>query len=285
MVPIEAMKNKICILISMLTVGAVASTLLEETFETSTIGSISGQNSWVLESGTGDVQTNKVNSGAQALKIQSGSVSHALSSTESEVWTRFQVFVEDAPDTDPVVTAANTSVAFFINTNLTLTVYSNTTPVALSESVATNAWTRFDVYCDYSNMTWNLSMNGTTVSAGLPLYSSNAQVEEVLIANNSTSPVYIDEINILDQELTTDSPDIDSDGIPDWWGTKIFWKHHGLLTNHRYRKRNALLPRCIYCRPKSGYRTNPSLQPHQASTASHGSQNPADSMMCCGLQA
>jgi len=105
MVPVEAMKNKICILISMLAVGAVASTLLEETFETSSIGSISGQNNWVLDSGTGDVQTNKVNSGAQALKIQNGSVSHALSTTESEVWTRFQVFVESAPDTDPVVTA------------------------------------------------------------------------------------------------------------------------------------------------------------------------------------
>lgn len=222
MVSVKTMKNKICILISMLAAGAVASTLLEETFETSSVGSISGQNNWVLNSGTGDVQTNQVNSGAQALKIQNGSVSHNLSSTESEVWTRFQVFVEGAPDTNPVVTSANTSVAFFVNTNLTLTVYSNTTPVVLSQPVATNAWTRFDVYCDYSNMTWNLSMNGTTVSAGLPLYSSNTQIGEVQIANNSSSPVYIDEINILDQELTTDPPDIDSDGIPDWWEQKYF---------------------------------------------------------------
>lgn len=222
MILIKVMKNKIFVLISTIAIGANASTLLLETFETSSLGSISGQDNWVLDSGTGDVQTTEVNSGAQALKIQNGSVSHAISTTESEVWARFQVFVEDAPDTDPVVTAANTSVAFFVNTNLTLTVYSNTTPIELSAPVATNAWTRFDVYCDYSNLTWNLSMNGTNVSAGLPLYSSNQQIEEVLIANNSASPVYIDDLNILDQELTTDSPDIDSDGIPDWWEQKYF---------------------------------------------------------------
>jgi hypothetical protein len=207
----------------------MGSTLLLEPFEAVSTGSIHGQNDWVLDSGTATVQTNEVNGGVQSLEIQNGSVSHALASDQSSIWTRFQVFLTEAPETDPTVTAANTSVAFFVNTNLTLTVYSNTTPVELSAPVATNVWTRFDVFCDYEAMTWNLSMNGTTVAAGLPLYSDNQQIEEVLIANNSAASVFVDDINILDEELTSDSPDADTDSIPDWWEQKYFGSITGCL--------------------------------------------------------
>jgi hypothetical protein len=204
----------------MLAAYAGASTLLQESFESATPGSISGQNNWVLESGTGDVQTSEVYAGSQALKVQNGSVSHSLSNDKSAIWTRFQAFVTGAPETNPTVTAGNTSVAFFVNTNLTLTVYSNTTPVELDVPVATNVWTRFDVYCDYESMTWNLSMNGTTVSAALPLYSDNQEIEEVLIANNSSDSVYVDDIEVVNEELAAQAPDIDNDGVPDWWEQK-----------------------------------------------------------------
>jgi hypothetical protein len=222
------MKKYTALLVSLTALSAGASVLLQETFETLTPGSIGGQGSWVLESGTGDVQTSQVYAGSQALQVQSGSVSHSLTNSESAIWTRFQAFITGAPDTNPTVTAGNTSVAFFVNTNLTLTVYSNTTPVELSVPVATNAWTRFDVYCDYSNMTWNLSMNGTTVSAGLPLYSDNQQIEEVLIANNSSDMVYVDDLEILNEELAALAPDFDDDGLPDWWEQKYSTSITGL---------------------------------------------------------
>ncbi len=212
--------KKLIALFSLGILSAGASTLLQETFDTLTPGSISGQGSWVLESGTGDVQTAKVYSPSQALQIQSGSVSHSLTNSESAIWTRFQAFVTGAPETNPTVTAGNTSVAFFVNTNLTLTVYSNTTPIELSVPVATNVWTRFDVYCDYEDMIWNLSMNGTTVASALPLYSDNQQIEEVLIANNSSDAVYVDDLEILNEELAVLAPDDDDDGLPDWWELK-----------------------------------------------------------------
>ena len=223
------MKTIAFVLFALVALSANASTLLLDTFESAAPGSIDGQNSWILESGTANVQTAQAHNGTNALNISNGSVSHALTSERSSIWTRFQVFVTGAPTANPAVTAGNTSVAFFVNTNLTLTVYSNTTPVVLSTPVATNVWTRFDVYCDYEDLTWDLSMNGTNVSAGLPLYSSNQQAEEVLIANNSSDSVYVDDIEILDEEMVALAPDGDNDGMPDWWEQKYGSSITGLL--------------------------------------------------------
>jgi hypothetical protein len=214
------MKKVMTIICSALAGYACASTLLLEDFEGAAVGSIAGHNNWILEYGTADVQTAETFAGAQALRVQNGSVSHSLTNNGNAVWTRFQAFVSAAPEANPVVTAGNTSVAFFVNTNLTLTVYSNTVPVELDVPVATGVWTRFDVYCDYETMTWNLSMNGNTVSAALPLYSDNQQIEEVLIANNSSVSVFVDDLEIASTEITAQAPDADSDGIPDWWEQK-----------------------------------------------------------------
>ncbi|QHI69222.1 hypothetical protein [Tichowtungia aerotolerans] len=222
------MKTTVCLLFSVLAAYAGASTLLSESFETLATGSVGGQNNWVLESGTGDVQTSQTFSGTQALEVQNGSVSHSLTNSQNAIWTRFQAFITSAPDTNPTVTSGNTSVAFFVNTNLTLTVYSNTTPVEINAPVATNVWTRFDVYCDYETMTWNLSMNGTTVAAALPLFSDNQEIEEVLIANNSSDSVFVDDLEIANTEIAAQAPDADRDGIPDWWELKYSSSISGL---------------------------------------------------------
>ncbi len=216
------MMIKCALVILMLASCVDASTLLLESFEQVNTGSVNGQNNWVVESGVGDVQTSEVFDGAQALEVLSGSVSHSLTNSKSTIWIRFEVFITGAPDENPVVTDGSTSVAFFVNTNLNLTVYSNTTPVELAVPVATNVWHRFDVYCDYESMIWNLSMDGTTVAAGLPLYSDSTVIERVQISNNSSDSVYVDDLQIQDEEMTAQAPDSDSDGIPDWWEQKYF---------------------------------------------------------------
>ncbi len=215
------MRRIICVL-CLFALCAGASAMLAESFETVALGSVDGQNAWVLESGSGDVQTNEVYAGEQALEVRNGSVAHSLTNSESAIWTRFQVFITGAPDANPTVDSANISVAFFVNTNLTLTVYSNTVPVELAVPVATNAWTRFAVYSDYESMTWNLSMNGISVAAGLPLYSDNTEIEEVQISNNSAESIYVDDIDIRNEEMTAQAPDFDDDGMPDWWEQKYF---------------------------------------------------------------
>ena len=118
-------------------------------------------------------------------------------------------------------------VAFYIDTNQHLVVSSNTTPLTLSVVIPTNAWTRFDVYCDYDALTWNLSVNKSNVVAGLPMGSHTRQLTSVQIQNASASAVYIDDLVVVDLEPVKDRIDIDDDMIPDWWEQKYF----GGITN------------------------------------------------------
>ncbi len=197
-----------------------------ETFEAAdgvATGTIHGQNGWVLSGDTADVQTTVVQAGTQALQIQNAQVFHDLSSSNSALWLHFQARCEAAPTANPSVTDANTSLAFFVNTNLNLVVFSNTVPVELAVQMPTDDWTRFDIYCDYDDQYWDLSMDGVNVAAGLPLYSTNNQVGSMIIGNEGSSPVYIDQIDIADTEQTAGGlPDSDSDEIPDWWEQKYF---------------------------------------------------------------
>ena len=192
-----------------------------ETFNGLTEGSLDNQNGWVVQTGVAVVQTNVVLSG-KALELTGASVSQNLSNSNSLLWITFWAKSDSLPTQNPVVSNANTSVAFYINTNGNLVVYSNTAPVTLSTIISTNIWTRFDVYCDYDDQTWNLSVNKTNVVAGLPLYSANRQLDSILFQNESESAVYIDEIAVADVEPTTDPVDADGDNIPDWWEQKHF---------------------------------------------------------------
>lgn len=226
MIQMVVMKKITPILLFLVALQATASIpLLQETFEVANdvnLGSIHSQNGWVLNSGTADVQTDTFLAGEQAVEIQNGEISHDLSSSNSAVWVRFQAHVTAAPDVNPTAPTDNASVAFFVNTNLNLTVYSNTIPIEIVVAIATDAWTQFDVYCDYSAQTWDLSMNGSSVIAGLPLYSTNQQPASVLIANNSPAAVYLDDLTITDFEMVTGAPDSDTDGLPDWWEQKYY---------------------------------------------------------------
>ena len=219
------MKNLIQIFCFASLLSATASQLpFLETFEDGVVtGTIDGQNGWVLDGDTADVQTAVVQTGSQALQIQDAEVVHDLSSSNSALWLHFQVRCEEAPSANPTITDANTSLAFFVNTNRNLVVYNNTVPVELAVQMPLNDWTRFDIYCDYDDQYWDLSMDGTNIAAGLSLYSTNNQVGSMVIGNEGSSPVYIDQIDVADTEQTAGGlPDSDDDEIPDWWEQKNF---------------------------------------------------------------
>ena len=192
-----------------------------ETFDALDEGSLDAQNSWTVQRGTATVQTNVVHAG-KAVELVDASVSHALSSDNRSFWTTFWARCDQTPDDNPAMTNANASVAFFISDTRKLVVYSNAVPVELDVTVASNVWTRFDVYCDYDTMTWDLSMNKSNVAAGLPLSSIYQRAASVEIQNASDFPAYVDDLLIVDQEPVQDPIDSDGDSIPDWWEQKYF---------------------------------------------------------------
>lgn len=223
------MKNCILFLSALISLSVTASPLpFSETFDTLNQGSIDSQNEWVKLSGTADIQTNAAAGGLQSLEMRNAQITHALSNSTSSVWVRFQARITAKPEANPSFTGTNASVVFFINTNLNLVVYSNQTAVTLTHAVQTNTWTRFDIYCDYQNLKWMLSVNGTNVAANLPLASTNRQMESVLFSNNSTNAVYVDELAVQETEPSTAAEiDTDGDSIPDWWEQRYF----GGITN------------------------------------------------------
>ena len=183
-------------------------------------GAINGQNGWVATGGTADVQSAVVQAGTQALQIQNAEVSRRLSNEGSALWLHFQARCASAPDTVPTSFGENTCLAFFVNTNLNLVVYSNAVPVELASQMPLDEWVRFDIYCDYDDMHWDLGMNGLNVAAGLPLHSNQDPGGKVFIGNENVSSIYVDEIDIAEMEQVGEVPDSDGDGIPDWWEQK-----------------------------------------------------------------
>ncbi len=198
-----------------------------ETFDLLTDGTLDEQNGWAVQGGSAVVQSSVVQNGSKAAELTNTSVSRELSSSNSMLWATFWAYCDGAADNIPAVTDEDASVVFYINTNLHLVAYSNTVPLTLETVIPTNVWTRFDVYCDYDNMTWDLSVNKANVAAGLSLYSTNRYLASLLIQNGSASPVYMDEFSIVDQEPVTDMIDGDGDSMPDWWEHKYF----GGITN------------------------------------------------------
>lgn len=225
--------SKYCLLILVsLVLSARASVLpFSENFDELPAGSIDTKNGWVSLSGTNNIQSNVTAGGSQALGIEYGIVQHALSNTSNgtSVWVSFQARITAAPSVDPSVTKANTSVAFFVNTNLNLVVLDGTNAVELSKKMQTNVWTRFDVYCDYKTKTWRLNIDRTNVAANLSLCSGNPEIESLSIANESSAVAYIDELVVE----TTD--DTNNNGIPDWWEQCYFGgttnAPRGIVTN------------------------------------------------------
>ncbi|AKJ65272.1 hypothetical protein [Kiritimatiella glycovorans] len=206
--------------------GAAAATILDETFEPAggmTNGPVHGQGGWIAtNSGIAEVQSTVSAGGSQALRIEDSSAAHALSSAGSTLWLRFHARIDTLPADHAGVTDANTSAAFFVDTNRCLVVYSNTTPLKLDARMPLGEWTRFDLFCDYEDLIWNLSMNGTNIAAGLPLYSSHRHVDALRVGSENGGSLYVDNINVSDrQRAPADAPDRDGDGLPDWWEQKF----------------------------------------------------------------
>ena len=210
----------LCTLLAVLSAHAAPMPFIE-TFDELAEGSLDTQNGWTVLQGTATVQTNIAHEG-KAVELNGAAITHPLSSTRRSFWTTFQARIDETPEDNPPMANTNASVAFFISNTRKLVVYSNAVPVELDITIPTNAWTRFDVHCDYDDLFWNLSVNQTNVVAGLPLSSEFRQAVSVDLQHFSPYPAYADDLAVVDEEPVADPVDSDGDALPDWWEQKHF---------------------------------------------------------------
>jgi hypothetical protein len=126
--------------------------------------------------------------------------------------------VSAAPTETPQTPDTN-DINILVNTNLHLIVYSNSIPLELDATMPLHQWVTFDIYCNSNTSQWTLSLDGTTVTGNLICTALQKQVKAFEFSSQSSSPIFIDEVEMFDQE-PSDTPDSDDDGLPDWWELK-----------------------------------------------------------------
>lgn len=195
--------------------------LIDESFENYPSGDLQSNSNWEVAGTLAYIQTNQAEFG-NALLIKEANISQSLITDSSLLWTTFWEWRE------PILTNTSMSIdeaagaVFFINTNQNIVVYSNQTPVVVDCTIPHETWVRYDVFCDYELMQWNLNVNGTNIIAGIPFYSNSSNPDRIEISNMNTQSVFIDSIYLTDQEPLNYVSDFDGDSLPDWWEKKYF---------------------------------------------------------------
>jgi len=211
----------------LLTDGSLTPWKIEDTFNDS-----SWTNHWDVIDGTADLSSEVVQAGS-ALEVQSGSVRRVIESTDRTLWISFQARINQLPDESPSVSNSNTSVAFYVNTNGKLTVYNGKTEEDWTDvEFPIDTWVQFDIYCDYQRNSWKLGVvqNGATNTTDwLSFYSPGNHVESLLIANNSLTSVYIDDLTLQNTEPPGHAIAnvVSANGLPEWWEKHFFNELNG----------------------------------------------------------
>jgi len=179
-----------------------------ETFDDLNIGGLFGQHGWTADEGA-IVQTGTVHVGSRALSLQSATASHTFTEAQASVVIEFHAkFVRGAVTPSDVGTAV---AIFSIDTNGYLVAYSNTTPITLTSTNLSDDWHSFKAQLDYTNQTWNMTVDGALLVDRFAFYSTQSDFTKIAFKSGSQA-AFIDEIRVANH-----SSDTDGDGIPDTW--------------------------------------------------------------------
>lgn len=171
-----------------------------ETFENRLEADLDGQYGW--SSGSATVQTAVVYSGTKsAIIAEGGNIAHTFVGAHTNVWS--DIYVRPLRGV-PSAVPANSTFAFYVNTNGHVIAYDGDTATDLTPPAPTMAegkWARFTVHSDYVDKTWDLYVNGMRRGKALAFYSTNTTgySEFGVKINGGTNDVrssYVDNIEI-----------------------------------------------------------------------------------------
>jgi len=197
-----------------------------EDFEPLLAGSISGQNDWILLSGSANVQTSTVYEGAQALQLLSQgytgqtAVAHDFSAVgETNVWVGSWIRTDgiELPD---ISTLTNQSAAIVsVNSSNQICAFdgvSSTWLAATNGPTVTGQWVHVTIALDYQTRQWKLYSGGSLLISNIGF--KNTSVTQLSRTAWTAAPRhdnFLDDIAIDLSEPT--SLDDDNDGIPNSW--------------------------------------------------------------------
>ena len=203
-----------------------ASVLINEDFDSTPVGLFQSSSNWTFIGNSPMVQSN-IAKNINSIDLNNSYLSNNLNSTQNMFWCSFWLNSNKITTNNLININESSSVVFYINESHQIVAFSNNIPVNTEFSISTNTWSRFDIFCDYEEMKWNLGINGTNILSGYSFYSNSPGVSSFLISNNSNHSIYLDNILLSENELISIVSDFDNDLIPDWWEYKYF----GNITN------------------------------------------------------
>lgn len=185
-----------------------------------TVGNLHGQDNWVVQAGSADVQTQTVRSGLQAARVSSdGYVTRAVSNEgSSTVWV--ESYLRATPSTEPVPDASPRSASlYFDETRGIMCLNGNgagggtwmTTGVAATQG----SWYRITIRLDFRTRKWDCFVNGTLRLSNLGFKDNSvAALSGVAARAQSGGTTYLDDVRV-DTTPPAGIADADSDGLLD----------------------------------------------------------------------
>jgi len=198
-----------------------------ETFETDpaymagTLGSVNGQHGWSADPGA-VVQNAEAWEFDQAAEITNTELNHSFEGGHSNVWIVFAWKpVPSVLNTSNV--PSDTTAVFWVNTNETLSAYSNQTPIDTDAAVDTSAWSRVLIHSDYVAKQWSLWLDGVKVIEDYGFYSDALSgFSWVKFTASHGKTLYLDDIRIGTNAWNPQPGDTDGDGLDDSWEVLYF---------------------------------------------------------------
>jgi len=215
--------------------GQAATLPFTETFETNSPmagvpGSVDGQHGWVDTSSNAVVQTLETWEFDQAVCVTHAELSQTFTDAQTNVWTVF-AWKPAGGVVDTNQLPADATVVFWVNTNDSLWVYSNQTPINTGVAVSTSAWSRVQIHSDYSAETWSLWIDGTQIVDQFGFYANSLTgFNAIGFKADEGSKLYVDDIRIGTTAWNPQPGDTDGDGLDDDW--EVLYLHSpNILSN------------------------------------------------------
>ena len=194
-----------------------------ETFENEdgmagTLGDLDGQNNWETSTyGAATVTNSKASQGTQSCELYEANISHSFVDNRDEIWVQFKaqpVFLDNAKPWDAAA-------VFWVNASGQVVARSNSTEITISSPILTEGtWLEFLAHVDYTEQTWDLSVNGTNLFTGFGFASAQTGFSTLMVKGERTNSAFIDGISLSLSDPAV--PDADGDGLPDWWETLYY---------------------------------------------------------------
>ena len=201
------------------------------------LGELGGQNGWsVSAAGVATVQTTAAHAGGQGLVVRGGSISHAISvSDTNQVGEEYFARLARWPSsTAPTLDARDTAV-YFLNADGHVMVRDGTTWVDLAISVDTSVWVRVDLAQDFIQQTWSLWLNGTNVAQNLMFAHAMPGYARFRIYGSPDADTWVDDVQVFGK-VTVSAPLVEEMG---WGWARLSWTSIGGAGTAGYKLRVA----------------------------------------------